>query len=101
MSEAEFDRLLEAVRMAIEPAPQEEDLADCAAGDARRAAESRQRQSVGLAAYSVSRRLVRRLLRAVARNLCGLTNNQCKALIILMEATTRIELVYTVLQTVA
>ena len=30
-----------------------------------------------------------------------LVNDQCKSLIILMEATTRIELVYTVLQTVA
>jgi hypothetical protein len=28
MSEAEFDRLLEAVKMAIEPAPQEDYLAD-------------------------------------------------------------------------
>jgi hypothetical protein len=28
MSEAEFDRLLEAVKMAIEPAPQEDHLAD-------------------------------------------------------------------------
>jgi hypothetical protein len=29
MSEVEFDRLLEAVRMAIEPAPQADFLADC------------------------------------------------------------------------
>jgi hypothetical protein len=38
MSEAEFDRLLEAVKMAIEPAPQEDSLARPQSSDEPKAA---------------------------------------------------------------
>ncbi len=92
MSEVEFDRLLDgdraraATRLSGPPA------------DARRAAKSRERQRAPLAPDPISPRLVRRLLIAACGTSPGLSNNQCKTLIMLMEATTRIELVYTVLQ---
>ena len=62
MSEVEFDRLLEAVRMAIEPAPQEDfpgPRCRCSMQPPKAANDNQH----GLAADSVSRRLVRRLLR--------------------------------------
>jgi hypothetical protein len=44
MSEAEYDRLLEAVQMAIEPAPQKDFLAQLAADDERLEAANDNRQ---------------------------------------------------------
>jgi hypothetical protein len=54
-----------------------------------------------MANHSVPGRLVRSLLNQTPKTSRGLINNHYKSLIMLMEATTRIELVYTVLQTVA
>jgi hypothetical protein len=56
--------------------------------DFQPATKSRQRQPAGLAAYSISRGLVRRLLITPHAASFGLSSNQHKALIILMEATT-------------
>ena len=60
MSEAEYDRLLEAVKMAIEPAPQEYFLAQLPVHDEPQEAANDNRQA--WPSDSVSRGLVRLLL---------------------------------------
>ena len=91
MSEAEYDRLLEAVRMAIEPAPQEQFLASLPLlanlpmfdepAEAANDNQQRNAASSNLAAHSVSRRLVRQLLTGTPDACSGLTDHPRKPLI--------------------